>query len=163
MKKWIAIPAVLTVAALGAYAAMPKQKISVNSAMRSEAIDALVAKLNEHYVFPEKAKQMESVLRQRQREGRYNAITDGEQLSKQLTDDLQSVVHDQHLGVEFDHDVLPPDDVMGPPPSTLADWEKHAPLLPRLFRHVSKLGVDKVDHLSPRIGYLRVTEFPRIS
>lgn len=38
--------------------------------MRLEAIDMLVAKLNDHYVFPDKAKQIETVLRQRQHEAK---------------------------------------------------------------------------------------------
>jgi hypothetical protein len=89
--------------------------------MRREAVDTLVAKLNDHYVFPDKAKQIEAVLRQRQHEGRYDGITDGEQLARQLTDDLHSVADDLHMAVEFSPGLAPPDEAVGPPPPSLAE------------------------------------------
>lgn len=117
--------------------------------MRREAIDTLLAKLNDHYVFPDKAKQIEAVLRQRQHEGKYDGITDGEQLAKQLTDDLHSVVNDPHMAVEFSPGLAPPDDAVGLPPASLAEWEQGVNIGMRLFRHVSNLGVEKVV-LAPR-------------
>lgn len=163
-KKWIVIPSLLVLAVVGAFATkrmwMPVPKMAVDGAMRSEAIDTLVAKLNAHYVFPDKAKQVETVLRQRQKEGKYDGITDAQQLANQLSDDVESVVHDQHMLVDYSPEPMPPDDAMGPPPSTLAEWEQSAPLPMRLFRHVSDLGVEKVDHLGSNIGYLQISSFP---
>lgn len=170
-KKWIVIPSLLVLTVIGAFATMPvwrhfweeyrpRPKVVVDRAMRAEAVDTLVAKLNDHYIFPDKAKQIEAVLRQRQHEGKYDGMTDGEQLAKQLTDDLHGVAHDLHMAVEFSPGLVPPDVAVGPPPTSLAEWEQHAPLPLRLFRHVSKLGVEKVDHLSPHIGYLRISDFP---
>jgi hypothetical protein len=151
-KKWIVIPSMLVLTVIGAYATVPvwrpfweelrpRPKVVVDSAMRVEAIDTLVAKLNDHYVFPDKAKQIEALLRQRQQEGKYDGITDGEQLAKQLEDDLNGVAHDKHLAVGFSPGLVPPDAAVGPPPASLAEWEQHVPLPLRLFRHVSKIGV----------------------
>lgn len=109
-KEWIVIPFLLVLTVIGAYATIPmwrpfweaqwpRPKVVVDSAMRGEAVDTLVAKLNDHYIFPDKAKQIETVLRQRQHEGKYDGITDGEQLAKQLTDDLRGVAHDLHMEV----------------------------------------------------------------
>lgn len=112
--------------------------------MRREAVDTLLVKLNDHYVFPDKAKQIEAVLRQRQHEGKYDGITDGEQLAKQLTDDLHSVANDLHMAVEFSPRLAPPDDAVGLPPASLAEWEQGVNIGMRLFRHVSNLGVEKV-------------------
>jgi C-terminal processing protease CtpA/Prc len=134
--------------------------VVVDRAMRAETIDSLAAKLNDHYVFPDKARQVEAVLRQRQREGKYDAIADGEQLARQLTADVEGILHDKHLEVGFDPGLVPPDTAMGPPPATLAEWEQRAPLPVRVLRHVSKLGVEEVDRLDPNIGYLRITNFP---
>jgi hypothetical protein len=170
-KKWIVIPSLLVLAVVGALAATPpgrhlwerywpKPKVVVDRAMRSEAIDALVAKLNAHYVFPDKARQVEAVLRQRQREGRYDGIADGERLARQLGDDIDGVVHDGHLMVGFDPGLVPPDGAMGPPPKSLAEWEERAPLPMRLLARVSDLGVEDVDRLGPRIGYLKISGFP---
>ncbi|WP_167759851.1 S41 family peptidase [Massilia horti] len=174
-KKWIVIPSLLVLTVIGAYATMPvwwpfwdeyrpRQKVVVDSAMRVEAVDTLVAKLNDHYVFPDKAKQIEAVLRQRHHEGKYDGMTDGEQLAKQLTDDLHGVAHDLHMKVRFSRGLVPPDDAVGPPPASQAEWEQRTNFGMRLFfgvyRRLSNLGVEKVDHLSPNIGYLQVSGFP---
>jgi hypothetical protein len=159
-KKWIAVPYLLLLTTIGAYAAPELQpRIAVDSAMRLQAIDTLVAKIKDHYVFPDKAKQIETVLRQRQREGKYDGITDGEQLAKQLTDDIAGLVHDQHMVVRFDPGLVPPDREVGPPPASRAEWEKMVPLEVRQRVYASSLGVEKVDHLSPRIGYLELSSF----
>jgi hypothetical protein len=169
-KKWIVIPSLLVLTVIGATVTMPlwrpfweahrpRPKVVVDSAMRAEAVDTLVAKLNDHYVFPDKARQIEALLRQRQHEGKYDG-TDGEQLARQLSDDIGGIAHDKHLEVIFSPDPVPPDDAVGPPPASLADWEKRANIAMRVFRYVSNLGVEKVDHVSPRIGYLKISGFP---
>jgi hypothetical protein len=170
-KKWIVIPSLLVLTVVGALATTPmgghlreqfwpRPKVVVDRDMRAEAIDSLVAKLNDHYVFPLKAREVEAVLRQRQRAGKYDAITDGEQLARQLTADVDGIVHDKHLLVGFDPGQVPPDNAMGPPPKTRAEWEQNAPVPMRLFARVSNLGVEKVDHLSPKVGYLKISGFP---
>jgi hypothetical protein len=173
-KKWIVIPSLLVLTVIGAFATMPVwtpfweeygpgPKVVVNRAMRVEALDTLVAKLNDHYVFPDKAKQIEAVLRQRQQEGKYDGITDGEQLAKQLTDDIHGVAHDVHMQVRFSRGLVPPDEA-GPPPASQADWEQRTSFARRLMVRASvrlmNFGVKKVDHLSSNIGYLQVSSFP---
>ncbi|GAB3437521.1 S41 family peptidase [Massilia solisilvae] len=171
-KKWIVIPSLLVLTVIGAYATMPlwrplweqqmpQPKIVVNSAMRVEAIDTLVARLNEHYVFPDKAKQIEAVLRQRQHEGKYDGVTDGNQLAKQLTDDIREVAHDLHMGVRFSPKPVPSDTAGGPPPASQAEWEQRTNIVMRLImRRMAHQRVEKVDRLSPNIGYLKVSGFP---
>jgi hypothetical protein len=167
-KKWIVIPSLLLLTAIGAYATMPMwrppaPKVVVDRAMRLAAIDTLVAKLNDHYVFPEKAKQIEAVLRQRQHEGKYDGMTDGEQLAKQLTADLRGVARDLHMKVGFSSELVPPDPV-GSPPASQAEWEKRNNFVMRLIVGVRlrlmNAGLTKVDHLSSNIGYLQVSSFP---
>lgn len=175
-KKWIVIPSLLVLAVIGVgYATTPMwwplweqnkpgPKLVVDKAMRTQAVDALVAQLNQHYVFPDKAKQVEAVLRQRQNEGKYDALTDGRQLAKQLTDDVRGVAHDLHMSVRFSRGLVPTDDERGPPPKSEAEWKERLNLGQRVFmgvyRRVSKLGVEKVDHLGRNIGYLQVSGFP---
>lgn len=169
-KKWIVIPSLLllTVAAAAVTQPLwrpvwervnPPPKVVVDRAMRTQAIDTLVARLNNHYVFPDKAKQIETVLRQRQQEGRYDATTDGKQLAKLLTEDVHSVARDLHMSVRFSRGLVPPDRT-GPPPATLAEFERDAPLPMRLFRHVSNFEVEEVNVLASGIGYLQLTGFP---
>lgn len=157
-KKWMVTVSLLLLTATAAIAGTPPN-VEVDQAARLEVIDALVAKLNAYYVFPDKAKQVEVVLRQHQREGRYDGITDGKQLAKQLLDDVEGVVHDKHVLVDASARPVPPDDAMPPPPQTRAEWEKQVP--PAVLERVlaSNLGVEKVEHLSSNIGYLQISSF----
>lgn len=170
-KKWIAIPGLLLLVLLGVATMpmwlplwdniMPGTKLAVDGAMRQEAVDTLAAKLNAHYIFPDKARQIGAVLQQRRNEGRYDGITDGEQLAKQLTDDLQSVAHDLHTEALFSPRPVPPDETDGPPGDTQAGWEHRTNfVMRRILYYMAGRRVEKVDRLSHNIGYLKLTGFP---
>jgi retinol-binding protein 3 len=160
-KKWMVIQSLLLLTVTQAIASTPQSpsQVEANRTPQSEVIDALVAKLNGYYVFPDKAKQAEALLRQRQREGGYDGITDNKQLAKQLSEDIDGIVHDKHLTVGFSTKPLPQEPTLPPPPTTRAEWEKQVPpaALPRIL--ASNLGVEKVEHLSPKIGFLQLSGF----
>jgi hypothetical protein len=176
-KKWIVIPSLLLLASIAVFATMPvwrpvweeyrpRPKVVVDEAMRAQAIDALVAGLNQYYVFPDKAKQAEALLRQRQKDGAYDGITKGEKLAALLQADLASVAHDLHMRVRFSPENLP---AQPPPPSMAKLARLKAPpeesnfamrWINRIGRSMSRFGVEKADHLSPKIGYLKITGFP---
>jgi C-terminal processing protease CtpA/Prc len=170
-KKWIVIPSLLLLTALAALATMPiwrsfweehrpGPKLVVDSAMRREAIATLAAKLDDHYVFPDKARQIGTVLRQREHEGKYDGITDGKQLAIQLTKDLRGIAHDKHMMVAFSRSAIRLDDA-GQPPTSKAEWDQRANLVQRLVVPVmAGRRVEKVDRLSPNIGYLKLSGFP---
>lgn len=123
--------------------------VAIDGAVRAQTIDTLVARLDQHYVFPDKAKQIGTLLRKRQHDGTYDATTNGEQFAAQLTADMASVAHDLHMKVKFSPTRLRPG--LGPDGMTTAT--SHA-----ARNHTD--GVVKVDHLSPAIGYLRLSAFP---
>ena len=170
--KWFVMPAMLVLAVVGVFTLpllkhfwdeyKPRPTVVVDGAMRAEAIDMLVSALHGRYIFPEKAKQMELVLRQRQKAGTYNRITDGEQFAQQLTTDLHSVAPDKHMEVFFDPGlVLPGDNGTRPPPETQAQWERSNNFVMRtIIRFMVRRDVGKADHLSSNIGYLNITAFP---
>ena len=81
----------------------PDLKISPQE--RTEVIDGVLKKLNEAYVFRDKAREMEKAVRARQKE--YDNITSARVLADRLTDHLQEVSHDKHLRVVYSHDPLP--------------------------------------------------------
>lgn len=157
-KKWMVTLSSLLLTVTGALA-NTSPSVEVDPATRLEIIDTLIAKLNANYVFPDQAQQVEVVLRQNQRAGKYDGIADGKLLAKQLSDDIDGVVHDKHLLVDASARPVPPDDAMPPPPQTRAEWEKQVP--PAVLEKVlaSSLGVEKVEHLSPQIGYLQISSF----
>jgi hypothetical protein len=161
-KNWMLMLSLLVLAATGAIAGTPPSSPTgvLDRATQLETIDTLVAKLNNYYVFPDKAKQIEAVLRQRQRDGKYDGIKDSKKLAIQLSEDIDGVAHDKHMSVAFSPRAVPADDALPPPPTTRAEWEQKMP--PAVLQRVraSKLGVEKVEHLSPKIGYLQLSAFP---
>jgi hypothetical protein len=172
-KQWLVIPAVVVLGLVAALVYLPElarfwfahrtqPRIAVDAVMRTQTIDALVAKLNQHYVFPAKAKEIEAVLRQRQKLGAYDAMSDGKKFADQLEADITGVAHDLHMAVVFSPRVVPPDpsgepDLRGraPPPD--------APLFMRLLAPIvlsrDNFGVEKVEHLSPGVGFLQLMAF----
>lgn len=147
--------ALLSLALIGSVVALPDlyrsflSDTAVDGAMRAQAIDTLVARLDEHYVFPATARQIATLLRKRQRDGAYDALTNGAQFAAQLTADMASVAHDLHLKVKFSPARLRPG---GGPDAMTAAASRSA--------RDRKDGVDNVDHLGPAIGYLRISAFP---
>lgn len=159
--KWMVTLSLLMLAATGANASTPPAPapVEVDRQTRMEVIDTLIARLDANYVFPDKAQQAGVVLRQHQRDGKYDGITDGKQLAKQLMEDIDTVIHDKHMLVDASARPVPPDNAMPPPPQTRAQWEKQVP--PAVLERVlaSSMGVEKVAHLSPHVGYLQLSSF----
>lgn len=174
-RKWIVVPLLVVLTLCAAIYTIdiwfpflqnlkPKAEIVIDKGTRKEAVNTLVAKLNAHYVFPDKAKEMEAVLVQHLREGKYDGITDGEAFADRLTDDLRKVTRDLHMAVRSSAEPVPYDHAMGPPPATTAEFERRTPLLRRKLLELGfflrKIGIAKVDRLDPNIGYIKLLDFP---
>lgn len=148
----IVLLVVLSLALIGTVVALPtiyRSDVAVDGPMRTQVIDTLVAQVDQHYVFPDTARQIKILLRKRQQDGTYDAITNGEQFAARLTADMASIAHDLHMKVKFSPTRLRPGrevDAMPNAMSNAAQDRNH--------------GVDSVDHLGPAIGYLRITAFP---
>jgi hypothetical protein len=122
----------------------------VDGETRSRVIDAIVAKLTELYVFPEVAKKMEQALREHQKNGAYDAIIGSRAFAELLTEELQAVSHDRHLGVWFT-------------PRALAQGEDQpsAEDKARFREHLEKIncGFEKAERLDGGIGYIKFDQF----
>ncbi|REJ77830.1 MAG: peptidase [Acidobacteria bacterium] len=81
--------------------------MEIDSAARSAVIDAALENINNSYVFPEVAKQMEKHVRALQKNGEYDSISSGREFAARLTKDLQSISKDKHLNLRFSYDPLP--------------------------------------------------------
>lgn len=73
----------------------------ISAGDRSAAVEALIAALDHHYVFPDKAKALGQALRDHLRRGDYDAMSRGQAFAQALTDHMVSLVHDQHLTVRY--------------------------------------------------------------
>jgi C-terminal processing protease CtpA/Prc len=67
----------------------------------AQVIRSSIEKLNQFYVFPRTAKNMESALRSRVAKGEYRSIKSATGLAGKLTADLREVSKDEHLRVEY--------------------------------------------------------------
>ena len=171
MKKIVIGVTLVSVALIGTVAALPvilpiwqtyrpRPVVVVDGAMRQQVIDALMTQVGAHYVFPEKAKPIETLLRQRLRNGDYDAIADGDKLAETLTADMASVAHDLHMRVDFSRDVLSP---AGKLPGLTRPKPQQGPFFMRwidaLGRSMAKFGVEKAEQLPSNIGYLALSRF----
>jgi hypothetical protein len=123
---------------------------ALNAATRARVIDALIVQLNDYYVFPEVAKQIELKLRANRRRGAYDMYVRPGELASVLTADAQGVSRDLHLRVMFSEDEQPmPAGEPGP--------HDEARLRQRL--KAGNYGIGKVDKLPGNSGYLEMFGF----
>jgi hypothetical protein len=84
-------------------------------------IDTLLHLVEHHYVYPVVAQKMIAHIRKRQQQHAYDTITQGKSLAVVLTNDLRSISHDGHLGVEYSPTVIPVETSRQPPSQTEID------------------------------------------
>jgi len=127
----------------------PPQKDRVlDAAARAQVLDGLVQNLRTHYVFPEKAVELERRLRERQQQGAYDAVTSAEALGELLTAQLQADAKDKHLRVRYSETPLKPSATDGTV-TAMAQAD-----LTRL-----NYGFEQVGRLNFNIGYLDLRAF----
>jgi hypothetical protein len=125
---------------------------SIDGATRARVIDSAIAQLNEFYVFPDVAKQMEQAVRERQKRGEYDSITDGDAFASKLTDDFREVSHDKHLSVNYSPAKVPERPEQDKPsPEAVAQYHKQMARM--------NCGFEKVEQLSGNIGYVKFNMF----
>lgn len=73
----------------------------ISSQQKSEAIDSVVKLMNEQYIFPETAKQIELYLRDQQLKRKYDTITNGDIFAATLTTDIRSICNDKHVSIRY--------------------------------------------------------------
>jgi retinol-binding protein 3 len=123
----------------------------IDAATRAKVIDGAVAALNDTYVFPDTAKKMEEAVRAHQQKGDYDAISDGDEFAKRLTDDFQAISHDKHLRVMFSPAALPDFDNQKADPKREAEERKQMERM--------NCGFKKAEILEGNIGYLKFDFF----
>lgn len=126
--------------------------MTIDAATRTQVIDAVLKELNDRYVFPEVAKQMETNIRQRIANKEYDSITSAEEFAKKLTADLQSVSKDKHLRVNYSERTLPVrQDRREPSEEEQARFEAEMKRINFAF--------ERVERLPGNIGYIKLNNF----
>ena len=124
----------------------------VDSTTKSQIIDTVLKELNDRYVFPETAKQMETNIRQRIGKKEYDAITSAEEFAKKLTEDLQSVSRDKHLRVRYSAQPIPVRKQNNEPS------EEEQAEFQNYMKRIN-YGFEKVERLPGNIGYIKFNGF----
>jgi hypothetical protein len=126
------------------------ENVKLDSVERQRVIDGIAKNLKESYVYPDLAQKMEDAIRENQKRGDYNALTDPDAFANRLTKDLQAVSHDKHLGVNFSPVKLPP------------EGQKDSPEQDTQFRKMlerTNCAFEKVELLPLNVGYLKFNAF----
>ncbi|HKG21649.1 MAG TPA: S41 family peptidase [Blastocatellia bacterium] len=124
----------------------------LDAGTRGEVIDGAISNLNDAYVFPEVAKQMEKALRERAQNKEYDNVTSPRAFAEMLTAHLREVSHDKHLRVIYSSDVIPKE----------APRAEPSPEEQQRFLNYMKSqnwGFEKVERLEGNIGYLDLRGF----
>jgi retinol-binding protein 3 len=124
-------------------------EVKLDAATRSQVIESILKRVNDLYVFPEVAKELEKAIRARVQKKEYDEISSGEAFAQQLTSDLQAVTRDKHLRVRFSEKPLP--ERVGPMRRGSEEMRREGAR--------SNYGFNKVEVLEGNIGYLDLRQF----
>ncbi|MDX1996371.1 MAG: S41 family peptidase, partial [Thermoanaerobaculia bacterium] len=125
---------------------------AVSAADRAAILDDLLQALEETYVFPETAEKMTEFVRRQEKSGAYDALSNLEDFTEKVTEDLRSVSHDLHLRVRWSPPEPP--EVAGQEPSPEEEARRFAAFVRRdnaCFR--------KVELLTGNVGYVKLDCF----
>lgn len=85
----------------------PQPDMTLDAATKAQVVDAVLKQMNDRYVFPEVAKQMETSVRGRLSAKEYDSITSAEAFAQKLTEDLRAVSRDKHIVVRYRAEKIP--------------------------------------------------------
>jgi hypothetical protein len=153
LTRTFAAVAALVLAASAALAQMPEQPdLTIDAATRTKVIDGILKRLNDSYVFPETAKNMDQTIRERVSNKEYDQIISAKAFATKLTEDLQAVSKDKHLRVRYSSNAIPE---RGPRREPTAEEKEQNKRELSWMNH----GFSKVERLPGNIGYLEFLNF----
>jgi len=135
----------------GTSVAAARQSVGLDDGERRRVIEAVVANLKLHYVDPEMARKIADSLLAHEKNGDYDAATDGGAFAGLLTRQMREVSHDMHLDVIYSREPLP-DLSVGPAAEEIARYRKEL--------EQDNCRFKKVEILGNNIGYLKLNAFP---
>jgi len=126
--------------------------MTIDAATKTQVIDGILKELNDRYVFPEVAKQIETSIRQKISNKDYDSVTSAEEFAKKLTEDLQAVSKDKHMRVRYSSQPIPVRKRQSEPSA-----EERAQYENNMKR--GNFAFEKVERLPGNIGYIKLNGF----
>lgn len=120
----------------------------ITKEQKSEAIDSVIKLMNERYIFPETAKQIELHLRKQQIKKAYDTITSAEAFADKLTTDIRSICNDKHVSIRYSAEAQT---VQRTNFMSISDEERNGYIE---WLRLENYGVRKIDILKGNIGYV---------
>lgn len=152
MKLTVFLSKVMLMALLaGSAQAQAPAKVALDKTLKKQTIEAVTVLLDSNYVFPETTKKMNQLVLKNLRSGKYDKITDPEELAGRLTEDLRSVSHDLHLNVRYE-----PGQIAAMRADTLKN--QVPPELTKSWQRIN-YGFVKAEYLPGNVGYLELRAF----
>jgi hypothetical protein len=130
----------------------------LDAAERRRVTDAVIQNLKAHYADAEVARKTADALVTHEKNGEYDAVTDGAAFADLLTRQIRDVSHDMHLDVAYSQAVLPASrfDALGRPlRPTREDLARYREAMKQ-----ENCTFEKVEVLTHNIGYLKLNSFP---
>jgi hypothetical protein len=146
----------LVALALTSEIGLASEKVRLDDAARTSIVSALTQKITEEYVFPDKAKLIVDLIREKEKKGAYRGIEDVEQLASVLTTDLRQPTNDLHLNVRASAQPIP--ERTGGDAQRTPEMDK---IMLARFKSAN-FGVRKIEALPGNIGYIDLRMFPSI-
>jgi len=125
---------------------------SIDALTRSRVIEGVLHRLQEGYVFPDKATKMARAIQAEAGSRAYNHISSARGFADTLTRDLRAVSHDLHLEVIYQREEVR-DEVPDAEPTPQERRERLA------FGRRINFGFERVERLSGNVGYLEIRTF----
>ena len=149
----LAVALILIAVALGrARTTQQPVEQTIDEAMQAEVIDSISAALNEVYVFPDVAGEMEGHIRKKFKEKKYSGIKSLREFTDVLTGDLRDISHDKHLGVA----AMTPEMLERYSKDELTPEAKRAELDRMKYNNYDFV---KAERLKGNVGYLKFNSF----
>lgn len=133
--------------------AQENQPKPLDKTTKNAVIASLLAHMDDKYIFPETARAAAAKIKEYQKKGVYNKITDPKEFTKLLTEQYRDIVKDKHLSVWYNPNQKPKDG----PKDEAVEKEREA----RFLRHMGRqnFGLPKLDILEGNVGYLKIDGF----
>ncbi|MDQ4120737.1 MAG: S41 family peptidase [Acidobacteriota bacterium] len=141
------------VLALSLVSAAVGQQTTISEEFRGETIKSILQLLKDKYAYPEIAQKMETAIREKQKRGEYDSISDGDKLAAKITADLRSVFDDKHLKLSYSAQPIPVNSGKAGAPS--AEEIERA----RRRQRRENFGLAKVEILKGNVGLIQLNYF----